>query len=200
MRSESPFSALEKIAALLDGSDLRYVVGGSTGLALRGARLGRAPRDVDLYADEAEVRAVHALLQAYSIDEPRYDESGRYRSILSHYRIDGAVVELVGDFRIAAGASDYATEVAAVLFPACDRIVLGDVAVPVVPPGHELVFNLLRERADRAELAGALIAADPGKHLPTLLEITRRNRLAPELVAEAFRLANASVPGKEPKP
>lgn len=99
-----------------------------------------------MYVDDEDVDLVHRLLQAYALDEPESSVTDKYRSTLSHYRIAGAMVELVGGFRVSACDSVYLTEVRQVLYPACDRIELGGAILPIVPLGHELIFNLLRER------------------------------------------------------
>lgn len=197
MESDVPIDALAELASALGSGEVRYVVGGSTGLALRGADLGRPPRDLDIYVDEQDVGLAHRLLAAYELDVPENSVTDRYRSTLSHYRIAGAMVELVGGFRVSAKESVYMTEVREILYPACDRIEMGAVALPVVPLGHELIFNLLRERPDRAVLAGKLIAAEPGRHLPKLRTLLERNRLAPQVAEQALRLAEASASGEE---
>lgn len=195
MGSEVPAEALAELAALLGSEEVVYVIGGSTGLALRGAELGRPPRDLDVYVDEEDVGDVHRLLRPYALDAPESSVTERYRSTLSHYRIAGAMVELVGGFRVSARESVYKTEVREVLHPGCDLIGLEGTGLPVVPLGHELIFNLLRERLDRAEIAGKLIAASPEKHVPKLRLLLDRNRLAPEIGEWALRLAEAAAPG-----
>jgi len=166
-------------------------------LALRGAELGRPPRDLDLYVDEDEVERVHRLLGAYALDGPERSVTDRYRSTLSHYRIAGAFVELVGGFRVSARDSVYVTEVDEVLFPARERLDWNGIELPIVPLGHELIFNLLRERNDRADLAGKLISADPEKHVPMLRQLLQRNQLSPEVAKLAIEFAGAARPPKE---
>ncbi|MFC5467785.1 nucleotidyltransferase domain-containing protein [Cohnella suwonensis] len=183
--AESSEAALAKLSELLEASGARWVVGGSTGLALRGAELGRAPRDVDLYADGRDVRPIHERLAGFAIDVPAEDETDKYRSILSHYDLHGTIVELVGQFRVAARDSVYETEVSDFLFPSGDEVRLEGRSVVLVPLAHELVFNLLRDRRDRAEATGALMAADPERHRPLLERLLERNRISEEIVALA---------------
>jgi hypothetical protein len=82
----------------------------------------------------------------------------------------------------------YATEVGDVLFPNSDRVQVEGYEIPLVPLAHELIFNLLRERKDRAYVAGALIHQQPDKHLPLLQTLLDRNRLSPDVAAEAFSM------------
>ncbi|QMV44364.1 nucleotidyltransferase domain-containing protein [Cohnella cholangitidis] len=192
MRSDWPVSALAQLAAMLGNCEARWVVGGSTGLALRGAHLDRAPRDLDIYVDNDTVDLVHERLQALALDGPVENTTERYYSTLSHYRIDDTMVELVGSFRVSALECLYITEVNGFLYPNCDKIDLDGHEVPLVPLGHELIFNLLRERQDRALVAGKLIAADPLRHLPLLQRLIGRNAISNTIAEEALRLASSN--------
>lgn len=189
MPTGNPVSALRRLAELLEGCDARWVVGGSTGLALRGAKLDREPRDLDIYADREAIRAIHERLAIYALDGPADNETDRYRSILSHYKLEDTVVELVGEFRIAARGSVYQTEVERTLYPSGDPVNAEGITVMLIPLGHELIFNLLRDRMDRAEVAGRLIAADAERQLPLLRALIERNRVAPDVAEQALRLA-----------
>jgi hypothetical protein len=191
MQSYIPASALMRLAGLLEGCDVPWVVGGSTGLALRGARLERAPRDLDVYLDKESVSLVHDRLKAYALDEPESNATERYRSILSHYRLEDTLVELVGDFRVSALQSVYSTEVGDFLFPFSDKVQLDGHEIPLVPLAHELIFNMLRERKDRALLAGELIHLQSDLHLPILLALLRRNRVSRDVAEDALRIAHA---------
>lgn len=194
--------ALRRFAALTASSGARWVVGGSAALALRGARLASAPRDLDIYADADAVPALHGLLGEHALDGPVWDESGRYRSLLAHYGIGGVQLELVGGFEVKAGGSRYVTEVADLLYPCGDDWTDGAGGegeggtgggglqqVRLVPLGHELIFNLLRERADRTETVAALIRAEPQRHLPALERLLASPLLSDELKAAARTLA-----------
>lgn len=206
MQNGYPASALTCLADLLEGCEARWVVGGSTGLVLRGAKLDRSPRDLDIYADLASIPAIHERLAAYALDGPEPNETARYRSVLSHYRMEETLVELVGNFQVSAPGSNYVTEVDRFLFPEGDSasITARGQTVRLVPLGHELVFNLLRERMDRAIVAGALIAQNPSRHLPVLLALLERNTLSGEIVEKARALAGAErsrggLPEEEPQ-
>lgn len=192
MQSDYPASALARLAELLESSKARWVVGGSTGLVLRGAQLDQAPRDLDIYTDSDNVLHIHKCLREFVMDEPAPSETERYRSILSHYQLSNTTVELVGGFRVTALHSVYTTEVNEVLFPNCDKVEIEGHRVPLVPLGHELIFNILRERKDRARVAGQLISKERVKHMPLLLMLLQRNQLAASVVEEALLLAQAS--------
>ncbi|MBO9597746.1 MAG: hypothetical protein J7559_08005 [Cohnella sp.] len=197
MPTGNPVSALRRLAELLEGCDARWVVGGSTGLALRGAKLERAPRDLDVYADREAIREIHRRLAAYALDGPADNETDRYRSVLSHYKLEDTTVELVGDFRIAARGSVYRTEVVHSLYPNSDPANAEGMTVMLIPLGHELIFNLLRDRMDRAEVVGRLIADDPERQLPLLRALIDRNRLAGDIAEQAIRLATGGSLSEE---
>lgn len=189
MEKGLPASALACLAAAMEGSDARWVVGGSTGLVLRGAHLERAPRDLDIYVDEDAVSIVHDRLVSYALDNPEASLTERYESTLSHYEVEGTVIELVGHFRIRTLQSIYVTEVNDFLYPHCDKVEVNGYKIPLVPIGHELIFNLLRERKDRAALAAELIIQDSDRHVPVLLALLQRNQLSATIVAEALTMS-----------
>ncbi|RED60465.1 nucleotidyltransferase domain-containing protein [Cohnella lupini] len=197
MRSDLPISALTRLAATLESGEGNWVVGGSTGLVLRGALLDRAPRDIDIYVDAKFVPVIHGLLSPFALDKPADSRTERYHSTLSHYELDGIVIELVGQFRVSALRSSYLTEVSSFLFPCGDKYEVEGRRIPVVPLGHELLFNLLRERRDRVEAVGRLIAADPAKHLPILRALIKRNRLAETFLTEVSKIAAFSLSKSE---
>lgn len=192
MNDADSVTGLARLVQVLEGCGAGWVVGGSTGLALRGAQLGRAPRDLDIYADESSVWKIHDRLQADVIDGPVWSETERYKSMLSHYRLDSITVELVGQFQVEALDSRYVTEVDAVLFPLADRYELHTGAVHLIPLGHELIFNLLREREDRAAAAARLIARQPERHMPIMQQLIARNVLSEQVVNAALRLVAAA--------
>ncbi len=163
---------------------------------MRGAEIGRPPRDLDIYADEEDIAALHARLADIALDPPAMDESGRYRSILSHYAIGETVVELVGAFRVRSGESLYQTEVRRLLHPLGDRFEADGCAVRLVPLGHELIFNVLRERPDRCRMIGELIRNDPGRHLPALQTLLSRNQLSAETARTVRQYASVSAAGE----
>lgn len=195
MQSGFPALALARLAETLQSCNARWVLGGSTGLALRGAKLDRAPRDIDIYADTDSVYLIHDKLRQYGIDGPENSKTERYQSILSHYRMGETIVELVGEFRVNALQSSYVTEVSEYLYPNSDRLEFQGFTIPLIPLGHELIFNLLRERMDRASLVGELMTVESSKHQPMLHTLLQRNQLNAAVEKEALKLsmANSSI-------
>jgi hypothetical protein len=175
-----PAPALDALAAHLSNTNALWVVGGSTGLVLRGAALASPPRDLDIYTDEQDVTEIHRRLKAYAIDEPSPSTTPRYRSILSHYLLEGTVIELVADFEVRALGSLYRTEVRRILHPDGESWAVPGTSITLVPLAHELLFNMLREREDRVDVIGRLIREQPERHLKVLRQLIERNEISPE--------------------
>ncbi|QHT60525.1 hypothetical protein GXP70_11660 [Paenibacillus lycopersici] len=173
--------ALAVIAGRTAGTGAQWLVGGSSGLLLRGLELPSPPRDLDLYADDEAAKTIHQALLSYAIDEQQVSVSPIYRSLLSHYVIEGVQVELVGGFVVASGSDRYAVEVEEVLGPLRLTVAAGPHEVGVVPLAHELWFNVLRARDDRTELIGRRLAEEPALHLDAVRQIASRNKFSDEL-------------------
>jgi hypothetical protein len=188
MNSGYPSAAIALLADRLQECSAVWVVGGSTGLALRGAFLERKPQDLDIYADEQDIADIHRLLTDYALDKPMPSQTDQYRSTLSHYLIEGTVVELVGGFEVRAGGSRYRTEVRKMLDPLGENGLVDGQTVKIVPLAHELLFNVLRERDDRVELIGTLIREQPDRHIPTLERLLERNEISSETAERIRRL------------
>jgi len=152
MDSESKIErALCGIADRLAGAGIAWVVGGSAGLMLRGLPLPAPPRDLDLYADPADAKAMHEALAIWAVDRPVRSVTERYESILSHYRVEDVNVELVGGFVVADRGCRYEVRVREVLLPETESRILEPcgAGAAIVPLAHELWFNWLRGRRDR---------------------------------------------------
>lgn len=185
--------ALGRLAAGCEGVEGSWLLGGSCGLWLQGVTLSTAPRDIDVYADLATASRLHERLERFATDQPRHDQSGLYTSLLSHYRIGEATVELVGGFEVHAAGAYYRTEVEVLLAPAAQRVTLRDTAFPAMPLAHELVFNLLRERPDRYLPIAAMIRKEPERHLPLLDELLQRNEWSANWVGRMAELLNTPL-------
>lgn len=183
-------AALKTIVERSAGRKLTWLVGGSTGLMLQGVPLAAAPRDLDVYIDREQAADMHEALKPYAVDEQEESQTPLYRSILSHYDIGGVKVELVGAFEVRALDSEYkveagylsALEAARLTQPGLDNVRL----MPLV---HELIFNVMRARADRYEaIAGLCRRLGPAVHKEMLDRLAARNRFSPALTGILERL------------
>ncbi|ANS74870.1 hypothetical protein AWM70_09900 [Paenibacillus yonginensis] len=178
--------ALSAVTELVRPAGVKWLAGGSVGLWLQGVPLNAPPRDIDIYAEQPAASLIHIQLEAWATDEPRWDESGIYASLLSHYEIEGYTLELVGGFEVRTSLADYKVEVEQVLEAAAFEIIPG---LKVMPLAHELIFNLLRGRPDRYRAIAAQINAKPDKHIPLLKQIALRRGWSLQQQKEMNKLA-----------
>ena len=155
--------------------NVRWLIGGSCGLLMHNVDIGRSPRDLDIYIDLKDVHIVHTLLQPYAIDSPELSETPIYASMLSHYRIDGHAIEVVGDFKVKALESLYQVEVEYLGENYYCSATVEEQEVPLMPLAHEFLFNILRNRPDRYEPILRTMQAKPDKHMPALTDLMKRN-------------------------
>ncbi|MWC28454.1 hypothetical protein [Paenibacillus sp. MMS18-CY102] len=177
--------AMGAIAELMNDSGARWIVGGSTGLALRGIGIGRPPRDLDLYSDLDSALLLHKRLERYSVDQQHWSETDRYQSLLSHYVIETVPVEVVGGFVVQAHGCRYALEVNDWLLGHSLEVQCNGKRLHVVPLSHELLFNVLRDRTDRADIIvqAAIETRAASELADQLVELSYRNVLQEELIA-----------------
>ncbi|MGZ7444874.1 hypothetical protein [Paenibacillus sp. TH7-28] len=177
-------AAIGQMAGLCEGAEAKWLLGGSCGLWLQGVRLDTQPRDIDVYADEADARLVHERLREFATDVPRQDRTGSYASLLSHYRLDGVTVELVGGFEVKTASAFYRTEIAGILEENAPLVRLDGAELRLMPLAHEFVFNVLRERPDRYLAIAEVIRGEADRHLPLLSELLGRNQWTAGIVGK----------------
>ncbi|GGG57574.1 hypothetical protein [Paenibacillus radicis (ex Gao et al. 2016)] len=180
-------SGLAAVAQL--GSGIDWVVGGSTGLMLRGLPLTSEPRDLDLYIDDADFDRLYNLLRPYAVDSPVVSVTDIYRSTLCHFELEGVSVELVGGFVVSAHGCRYETKVSELLKPLAERVIVdGKYFVHTVPLAHELWFNVLRDRPDRYQLIMDAYIQDEARHEEALKQLESHNTFTPEMVKKVHQM------------
>ncbi|MGG1515154.1 hypothetical protein ABE504_07060 [Paenibacillus oryzisoli] len=172
---------------------LPWLIGGSCGLLMQHVEIGRRPRDLDIYIDEAAVMPVHERLKPFAMDTPCFSESPIYASKLSHYAIEGTAVEVVGEFQVKAMASHYQVEVAYLAEHLAQRVSISGVEIGLMPLAHELLFNVLRERPDRYEPIAKAMMADPEKHRPALNALLHRNAWSHDFMEHLEQVLGAKL-------
>ncbi len=182
--------ALQQLSQACKDAEGHWLLGGSCALWLQGVPLGAAPRDIDIYADMQHADALHSLLEAFALDEPRLDESGVYKSCLSHYKLGDFTLELVGGFQVKTEGALYRTEVAEILDPAARSVSLEAVSMRLMPLAHEFIFNVLRARPDRYLPIAEEIRKHPDQHLPLLSRLLERNLWTFETISRMAELLN----------
>ncbi|MBN3527642.1 hypothetical protein [Paenibacillus apiarius] len=159
---------IEHFSNMARGDNLCWMLGGSCGLVLHGVQLESDPRDVDIYADEQDVLRLQRLWKPYASDEPEWNETERYRSLLSHYEYQAVSIELVGDFVVSTSLGKYVTGIRGLLWNYGLEMQLGQTFVHVMPLAHELVFNVLRERKDRVQSIVGVMNQSPRLHVDSM--------------------------------
>lgn len=175
--------SLTQLASLCNDSESKWLLGGSCSLWLQDVSISATPNDIDVYVDIQDVEDVHSRLVAFALDEPHMDESGLYRSCLSHYRLEDLTMELVGGFEVRTEGAIYRTKVSDVLFSAAPNWKLGNTEISLMPLAHEFVFNMLRNRPDRYLSIATIIRNHPDEHLPLLSRLLADNKWEAEYVS-----------------
>jgi len=169
-------SALAEAAGRWNGLERPWLVGGSCGLVLHGVRVASEPRDLDVYVDAPDAPLFHRAMSPFAVDEQQPSETALYRSILSHYRVGGVLLELVAGFEVRTAGAEYRVEVPDLLASHALRTDAGGAPVGVMPLAHELAFNMLRGREDRYTAVAEAMCRDPARHIAALRLILARNR------------------------
>lgn len=176
--------ALTQLASLCKDSESNWLLGGSCSLWLQDVSISATPNDIDVYVDLQDVEDVHSRLVEFALDEPLMDESGLYRSCLSHYRLKGLTMELVGGFEVRTEGAIYRTEISDVLFTEAPNWKSGNTEISLMPLAHEFVFNMLRNRPDRYLSIATIIRNNPAEHLPLLCQLLANNKWSAEYVSK----------------
>ncbi|NGP56943.1 hypothetical protein FLT15_00735 [Paenibacillus thiaminolyticus] len=204
MNEHSLSQSLENCICLLTEAcppgTLPWMLGGSCGLVLQGVDIDREPRDIDMYADEAEAGSLHRAWGAWSADKPEWSFTDRYRSLLSHYRHERVTAELVGNFTVTTPECRYETVIVEGLWPVGPEHILGRHNIRLMPLAHELVFNLLREREDRTEAIVRVMNREPDKHVAAMRAVWNRcrasSRFAERLCALCPQVMAGIIPSR----
>lgn len=176
--------SLTQLASLCKDSESKWLLGGSCSLWLQDVSISAIPNDIDVYVDIQDVEDIHSRLVEYALDKPHMDESGLYRSCLSHYRLGDLTMELVGSFEVRTEGAIYRTEISDVLFPKAQKWRKGNIEISLIPLAHEFVFNMLRNRPDRYLSIATIIRNHPDKHLPLLSQLLANNKWSAEYVSK----------------
>ncbi|MEI0738470.1 hypothetical protein VQ056_20560 [Paenibacillus sp. JTLBN-2024] len=187
--------ALQQLSERFGQAGNCWLVGGSCGLLLQNVRLDAMPRDIDVYADDVRVSRLHVLLNDLAVDEPEVSRTDTYHSTLSHYKLGDYLMELVGSFKVHASGSRYEVLVENLLLPEAKTAEIGGFSIPLMPLGHELVFNVLRERPDRYQAIAATMATDLGSHMPLLRRIFETCRLSRKHAVQIEKLLGLNGDG-----
>ncbi|TVX92874.1 hypothetical protein [Paenibacillus agilis] len=171
--TETMAHAIEWLASHSNESS-KWMIGGSCSLLLQGVELLAPPNDIDVFADQGDAEVLHQLWRSKSTDDAAWNETEMYRSLLSHYEINCYSVELVGQFNIKNEWCSYQMEVRSGLWQYAPSAIVGAQSIRLTPLIHELLFNMLRGRAERVDAIAAAIRCNPQEHVKVLANVLSR--------------------------
>lgn len=176
--SETLKQAMLEVKHRLGDQMQHCLVGGSSGLLLQGVQLDAPPRDLDIYLDLPYMDQIFPLLHSLCLDKPRWDETEMYRSYLSHYQLDDITLELVADFEVRNGNSEYKVKIDQTLKPYSQTCLVSAEPFQLMPLAHEFVFNILRERPDRYQRIATVVNKSPQSHVELFHKIWNENQFS----------------------
>lgn len=175
-------AAIAEVCRMLGPLQLEAPIGGSCGLAMQGVDIGKIPRDIDMYYDRVQRDILHSILLPYQKAAPHESETERYRSILSHYELEGCLVECVGAFEVRAYDSIYSVEIGGWMKNHTVQVTVEGMDVTLMPLVHELAFNLLRDRMDRVESIACVMRQDLVKHQAGVRDLVSSQSLSRAMI------------------
>lgn len=97
MIDQKTIEALKIINQKLKNRKIRWVLVGSTSLALQGIKV--KPEDIDILTDKEGVFKINELLKKYEIKPTKFGKSDVFQSYLGEFRINKVKVEIMGNLR-----------------------------------------------------------------------------------------------------
>jgi predicted nucleotidyltransferase len=88
---------LRIICQSLVGQNIRWVLIGSTGLALQGVEI--EPKDIDILTDKKGAFAIQELLQEYQVNPVKFSRSELFESYFGECKINDVKIEIMGDLK-----------------------------------------------------------------------------------------------------
>ncbi len=155
-------AVLRALGERLDTLPCDWAITGSLGLALRGIDI--AVRDVDVRTDRDGARAIaHAF--AAAVERPvAFTESESIRSHFGSLRIEGIVVEIMGDMQ--QRLADGAWEDASAWRRHVTRVDVEGLAVPVLSLAYEREMYARLGRADKVDLIRGALGSRAASPIP----------------------------------
>jgi len=148
---------LRKLSTELKGTDVNWAIGGSLGLALRGAPFH--PHDIDILTDRVGAYAIQRIFSDCVTREVSFRTSETVRSHFGALDIDGVKVEIIGDFQARRPNEDWGDPPD---IKALGRTIrFGDLDLPVLPLEWERQSYSRLGREDRAAAISEFLSKSP---------------------------------------
>ncbi len=92
---------LKMIYEKLKGQEVKWVLTGSTNLALQGLKI--EPKDIDVLTDKDDALKINKLLKEYETEPVKLRKSNTFQSYFGKFKIKGLNVEVMGNLRVKTG-------------------------------------------------------------------------------------------------
>jgi hypothetical protein len=89
--------ALEIIYSKLKDKKIKWVLAGSSSLALQGVKI--RPKDIDILTDKRGALLMNKLLKEYEVKPVKFQRSEFFESYFGEFKIDGVKVEVMGNLK-----------------------------------------------------------------------------------------------------
>jgi predicted nucleotidyltransferase len=89
--------ALKIINQKLRGKKIKWVLVGSTSLALQGVKI--KPKDIDILIDKKSILKVNKLFREYEVEPIKFTRSKFFESYIGEFRIEGIKVEVMANLK-----------------------------------------------------------------------------------------------------
>jgi len=97
MLNRKLLSALKVIAQKFDKQNIKWVLVGSSSLALQGVKVN--PGDIDIMTDKEGAEKINELLKEYLVRPITFGKTDRFESYYGEFNIKAIKVEVMGDFK-----------------------------------------------------------------------------------------------------
>jgi hypothetical protein len=97
MISKNMIKTLEIISKKLKGQNIKWVLVGSTSLALQKVRV--KTKDIDILTDKSGAYRINKILKEYSVKPVKFRVSEIFQSYFGEFKIKNIKVEVMGDMK-----------------------------------------------------------------------------------------------------
>ena len=101
MLEQKTVETLKMIYEKLKGEEVKWVLTGSTNLALQGLKI--KPKDIDILTDKEDAFKINKLLKEYETEPVKLRKSNIFQSYFGKFKIKELNVEVMGNLRVKTG-------------------------------------------------------------------------------------------------
>jgi hypothetical protein len=98
MKNQKILAALKIINEKLKSRKIRWVLAGTTGLALQGVEI--SPNDIDILTDKEGALKINELLKEYEVKPVKFRRSKIFESYFGKFKISNVEVDVIGNLRV----------------------------------------------------------------------------------------------------